>query len=215
MTFPYGWAAPALLAATVGAGGPAISAPPVYLVTATVETADGRMVSEEFLSLAARSGTTLATLRDQAGESASVPVVVKPNGMLEVRTSNPAITCYNVAMNVLSDGATAHSATSSLPIAVSPYVVRVPLRLTTAEFAGGTHGIIAEGSATFTVADQTATRVMLIVEGGVTSRHRTLVAARFRETTVLASNGAVIAQSTCSVSRASAPIVSPAPALET
>ncbi len=208
------WAAPALLAATLGAGQPALSASAVYLVTSTVETANGRMISEELLSFVSQSGTTFATLRNWNGGSASAQVEVKPNGMLDVATSDPAITCYNVAMSVLSDGGTTQSATSSLAIAVPPYVVRVPLRLATAELSDGTHVIIAEGSATITVPDS-ATPLTLVVDGGVTSRQRTLLLARFRETTVLPSSGAVVAQTTCSVSRASAPVLSPAAGSQT
>ncbi len=210
----YAWAAPALLAATVAAEQPALSGPAVYLVTSTVETANGRMISEEVLSFVSQSGTTFATLRNRNGGSASAQVDVKPNGMLDIGTFDPAITCYNVAMSILADGGTTQPATSSLTVAVPPYVVRVPLRLTTAEFSDGTHGIIAEGSATITVPDGTATPLTLVVDGGVTSRQRALLSARFRETTVLPASGAVVAQTTCSVSRASAPLLSPAAASE-
>ncbi|MDQ6943537.1 MAG: hypothetical protein M3169_13625 [Candidatus Eremiobacteraeota bacterium] len=76
--------------------------------------------------------------------------------------------------------------------------MRVPLQLTTADFSDGTHGIVAEGRAAVTAANGQAPMI-LVIDGGITSRQRILLSARVRQTTVMSSTGDALAQSTCVV----------------
>lgn len=177
---------------------PAAAAPDGYLVTLTMEDASGRAIAEELLSFVSDRGVTFATLRNRAGDSAVTQVVVKPNGTIDASTPDPAIACYNVAMSILADGSTTRSSASWLAVAFQSYVVRVPLRLTTAEFSDGTHGIVAEGRAAVTPTNGQAS-LILLVDGAITSRQRILLSARVRQTTVVSSTGGALAQSTCVV----------------
>ena len=192
------WAASALVAASMVGQGLAVASPDGYLVTLTVEDASGRATAEELLSFVSERGVTFATLRNRAGDSAVTQVVVKPNGTIDASTPDPAITCYNVAMSILADGSTTRSSASSLAVVVQSYVVRVPLQLTTAEVSEGTHGIVAEGRAAVTAANGQVP-LILVVDGGITSRQRILLSARVRQTTVMSSTGGALAQSTCVV----------------
>ena len=192
------WAASALVAASMVGQGPAAAVPDGYLVTLTTEDARGRTTAEELLSFGSERGVTFATLRYRSGDSAVTQVVVNPNGTIDARTPDPAITCYNVAMSILADGSTTRSSASSLAVAFQSYVVRVPLQLTTAEFSDGTHGVLAEGRAAVTPANAQAS-LILLVDGGITSRQRILLSARVRQTTVMSSTGGALAQSTCVV----------------
>jgi len=177
---------------------PALAAPDGYLVTLTMEDASGRATAEELLSFVSERGVTFATLRNRAGVSAVTQVVVEPNGTIDASTPDPAITCYNVAMSILADGSTTRSSASSLAVAFQSYVLRVPLRLTTAEFSDGTHGIVVEGRAAVMPTNEQAS-LILLVDGGITSRQRILLSARVRQTTVVSSTGGALAQTTCVV----------------
>jgi len=206
------WAAPALLAAMIVGQGPTAAAPDGYLVTLTMEDASGRATAEELLSFGSDRGVTFATLRNRAGDSAVTQVIVKPNGTIDASTRDPAITCYNVAMSILADGSTTRSSASSLAVVFQSYVVRVPLQLTTAEFSDGTHGIVAEGRAAVTPANGQAPLILLI-DGGITSRQGILLSARVRQTTVVSSTGGALAQSTCVVTPVSIRTPSAEPAI--
>jgi hypothetical protein len=197
------WAAPLLVTATVAAGSP--QPPPSatsYLVTSTIASAQGTVTAEELLTFVAEGGATFAMLHDRGGGSTSAAVHVNANGTVAAERADPAIACYNVAMEVLSDGGSAKSATSSVMVALPSMAVRIPIRLQSAESPDGTHGIAAGGSTLIVVPDGGAgTPVRLVVEGSVTTRERTLLSARFVETTVEAATGGVLAQTACAVSR--------------
>ena len=197
------WAAPLLVTATVAAGASQPpSSPTSYLVTSAIASAQGTVTAEELLTFAAEGGATFATVRNRAGGSTSAEVHVNANGTVAAEGADPAIACYNVAMAILSDGGSAKSATSSVMVALPSMAVRVPIRLQSAEFPDGTHAIAADGSALITFQDGgTGTPVRLVVEGSIMTRERTLVSARFVETTVEAATGGVFAQTACAVSR--------------
>jgi len=197
------WAAPLLVTATVAAGA---SQPPSgatsYLVRSAIASAQGTVAAEVLLTFAAEGGATFATLRNRAGGSTSALVHVNANGTVAAELADPAITCYNVAMEVLADGGSAKSATSSLMVALPSMAVRVPIRLQSAEYPDGTQAIAADGNTLITVPDGGAgTPVRLVVEGSVTTRERTLLSARFHETTVEAATGGVFAETACAVWR--------------
>lgn len=197
------WAAPLLVTTTIAAAASqSLSSPASYLVTSAIASAQGTVVAEELLTFAAEGGATFATLRNRAGSSTSAQVHINANGTVAAERADPAIACYNVAMGVLSDGALSKSAESSVMVALPSMAVRVPIRLRSAKFPDGTHGITAGGSVLVTVPDGGAgTAVTLVVEGSVTARERTLLSARFLETSVEALTGGVFAQTACAVSR--------------
>src|ERR1700684_3048177 len=93
------WAAPLLITATVAAGSPQPpSSATSYLVTSAVASAQGSVTAEELLTFAAEGGATFATLRNRAGGSTSAPVRINANGTVAAERADPAIACYNVAM---------------------------------------------------------------------------------------------------------------------
>jgi hypothetical protein len=125
---------------------------------------------------------------------------VTASGLADGDPSEPGVACYNAARTLLADGATSKPATSSLTFAVASTPVNVPLRLTTAEFSDGTHGVIAQGSTRVTMPGVSAPAEMdVIVEGTVTSRAHTLLSARLSETTLVPAAGGILARTTCAI----------------
>ena len=196
----------ALLIATVIAGSrPASAAQSArtvqYVVTSVVDGPDGRLISEELLSLSTRDGTTLVGVQDRAGRFVVMPATIDRNGLVQIETLDPAIVCYNVAMTILADAAAA-GVSSPLSVTFGGGTVTVPLQLTTAPAPNGTQSVTARGTTEALLDDGRAgTRLTLVAVGTVTSRQRALVAARLDETSVLATTGAAVARTTCIVAR--------------
>lgn len=192
-------------AALAASGAPAAAQPPAqpvsFLVTSTIANADGRLEADELVSLASENGTTLVRLENRDGRTLSAAVRAAGDGTLEVRTSDPALICYNLALRVLAD-ADAHDATPSLGIAFQGDTVSVPLELGDASLADGTRRVAVRGATAVTLNDgQAGTAVSVVVTGVVRAQQGALIDAQLSETSLLAATGAAVARTTCTVVR--------------
>ena len=174
--------------------------PSAYLITSLQAGPTAGQISQELLTFGTDGGRTLVRLQDRTGDAVIAPASVDPNGALRTAIADPALTCYNVAMSVASDGST-RDKTSSLFLNFAGGTITVPLQLTsTASQSNGTQTVNAQGSVQTPVKDNaTGATVTLTAVGTVTSMQHTLLAARFDETGTLPGSTTAVSRTSCTV----------------
>jgi hypothetical protein len=134
-----------LVSQTPPAGAAADEAGATYVVSSTVVSPSGPSVSEELIGLWVIGGKTLMKLHDRSGSDASFQVTRDRRDRIELETTDPAISCYNMAMTVLSDAASS-SRDSAISVAFGGTAVNIPLRLTSTADPDGRQAISVGGT---------------------------------------------------------------------
>jgi hypothetical protein len=204
-----------LIAAVAVSAQPASAAQRVgavhYIVTSVADSPDGRLASEELLSVYTTGGGVVVKVQNRAGDAVATAATFDRNGLLEIDTADPAVVCYNVAMKLLADAA-AQNAMSPVSVGFAGGIVTVPMQLTSAPQADGTQSVTARGSRETTLSDGRAgTRLTFVATGNVTAKRSSLLEARFDEASVLTTTGTAVARTTCTVARVSDRLPSPTP----
>jgi hypothetical protein len=173
-----------------------------YTVTSISQTAQGKLVTREVLSLQADGQRSRLQVAAGDGSTFAQPVALTPQGQIDSSTQDHSVTCYNMAMGVL-----AHERTAGDPPAVFvrffSTVVNVPLHVQATHEQGGVRTISLDGAADGVLANGTnATAAGVAIGATVTERDGILAAATFDEFQHVGSAQNIIARSTCILERA-------------
>ncbi len=194
---------------TLGAGAvpllaAAQSAPTAFLVTEISESAAGRSVIHEALSLEHAASGLRLQLASADGSTFSQPITLNSHGEIASNSQDAAVTCYNMAKNALaSQDRSAGSNRAVVFVRFGNSVVTIPLALSATQtqgearrmiFGGATDGMLTNGA--------TAVKAGIVINAVVDATGDNLRGASFDEVHYLGSPAHVIAHSTCILSHA-------------
>lgn len=175
---------------------------PVFLITSTNISPAGREDTQELMSITNSSAGSTLYLRDPRGTTLSMPVNVGPSGAVLVQTDDPAVACYDAAINVVA-GSTAGN--TAVAFAYGGATVEIPIALAASDRSDGTRAIVARSNADVSeVSDPAAGPLAFQISGAVDLRQNDVLAAQFVETTSLRSSGTIVGEAQCSVMRLAA-----------
>jgi hypothetical protein len=194
------------LAATVGTV-PVVAAaqttPTSFIVTSIGESDAGKFVMREALSLERAAGGMRLELANDDGSTLTKPVTLTAHGEIALAGQDGAVTCYNMAQDVLASQAHPAAADPAFVfVRFGNSVVRVPLALSTTTTHGGVRRMMLEGTSAGVYTDgQVAAKAGVIIRAAIDAAGNDLRGASFDEVHYLGDPAHVIAHSTCILSR--------------
>jgi hypothetical protein len=197
----FGLAALALTTAPIEAATQSATTTASYLIESVFDRGDGTLTANELLTIVSANGQATVTVKQQgSGETASVTAPIDAHGIVNVTTSDPALTCYNNAQGIIANSARPQPG-AALAMTLAGSAFAVPINVASARAANGMREFTFGGSveAAFDAAPQQS--IAVIVDGAVQTQHNILSSVRLRETTEMVATHAALGQSTCSISR--------------
>jgi hypothetical protein len=174
-----------------------------YLVTTIAETAAGNVIANEVLSFEGTGDAARLAVTGADGRSVSAPVTFTAQGEIASNSQDAAITCYNMARDVLVRTRQPAGEPASVFVRFGDSVVHIPLLVRAAQTQGDARDIALSGVSTGTFSDGTASvDAGIVINADVAADADDLRAARFEEVHYAGSPQRPIARSLCTLGRA-------------
>jgi hypothetical protein len=173
-----------------------------YIVTTLAGSAGGNVAMREVISLA-RDGTG-SRLRVVGGDASSpwIPVRLTAQGEIASDSQDGAITCYNMAMQVLAHTRQPDGEPASIFVRFGASVVDIPLTLRATQTQGEVRSISLDGRSSGLYSDgNAAVAAGIILDASVETDAGDVRAATFDERNYAGTPARVISRSTCILQR--------------
>ena len=173
-----------------------------FIVTSSVATDAGVLTQHRLLTLRGDGASATFEIDGESGSGAVQPAALSSSGQIEAPVNDQSLACYNMAEGVL-DLARTH-AVAPVFVAIGNGVVTIPIVVRTIE-RDGRLALMHAGGATqvsFSPPDAPAYDITVVVDAAVRSEGGILEGAAFSELTTTADGTRVVANSTCTLERA-------------
>jgi hypothetical protein len=176
-----------------------------YTITSTSQSASGRALVHEVLSLQPAGNRFRLRVSSADGSMFSLPVELTADGQIASESQDGSVTCYNMAMGVLAHQRDASETANEPPSVFVRFfssVVPIPLRVLATHTVGALRTIALRGMSAGVVHDsQTATDAGIVIDATVAAENGTLRDATFDETQYIGAPAQIIGRSTCVLKR--------------
>ena len=172
-----------------------------YTITSTSQSASGRALVHEVLSLQPAGNRFRLRVSSADGSMFSLPVELTAQGQIASDSQDGSVTCFNMAMGVLAHQRDAGETADEPPSVFVRFfssVVRIPLRVLATHTAGALRTIALRGMSAGVVHDrQTATAAGIVIDATVAAENGMLHDATFDEMQYVGAPAQIIGRSTC------------------
>jgi hypothetical protein len=193
----------ALLALTNAAPAGADENARSYAASYELDSPAGIVRASETLGVRRESATSFVSVSDSSGALVSLPTEFAADGEITANSSDPSVTCYNMAVAALYASERTPAAPATVYVRFGDATIAVPLTLNASGPAGGERTYAGRGATAFTVSSDSARlSAGMVVDAHIAAAGGELADAVFSETTIAGSPAKPVSRMTCSLTKA-------------